>query len=202
MKIMRQQYSSTSMEQSMSSLDLHHQTDDKLEGLIETYTGRTINPLDPDPGSIFIDDIAHSLANQCRFTGHTRNFYSVAQHCVLVADVVQDETLKLTALLHDASEAYLSDIARPVKMMPRFGDLYREYEEGLEQAIAKHFSLEWPWPKEIKEADNILLRAEQINLMFGIFRHEAPEYGKKIIAWPPTEANAQFMWAYKRYGGK
>jgi len=181
---------------------LHHQTDDKLEGLIETYTGRTINPLDPDPGSIFIDDIAHSLANQCRFTGHTRNFYSVAQHCVLVADVVQDETLKLTALLHDASEAYLSDIARPVKMMPKFGDLYREYEERLEQAIAKNFGLEWPWPKEIKEADNILLRAEQIDLMFGIFRHEAPEYGKKIIPWPPTEARAQFMWAYKRYGGK
>lgn len=78
-----------------------------------TFTGRRIDTLAPDPCEIEIDDIAHSLAQQCRFLGHTDGFYSVAQHSVLVSGFVPDRDA-LWGLLHDAAEAYVCDLpARP-----------------------------------------------------------------------------------------
>ncbi len=81
---------------------------------IATYTGKQFWPLDPRPEEVCIEDIAHALSNICRFTGHCRHFYSVAQHSLFVSRHLPDE-LKLAGLLHDAAEAYLADIARPVK---------------------------------------------------------------------------------------
>lgn len=130
-------------------------------GFIATFSGGIIEPLNPDPEDILIEDIAHSLAHQCRFTGHTSHFYSVAQHSILVSELVPDE-LRLWGLLHDATEAYLADMARPIKHQPGFGETYRTAEDVLMRAIAVRFGLseEFPMPKSVAEADNIVLGNE------------------------------------------
>src|SRR5574342_1090607 len=98
-----------------------------LNGSIITYTGRLFWPLSPRLEDINILDICHALSNQTRFTGHTREFYSVAQHSCLVSDLLP-EKFKLDGLLHDASEAYLMDLARPVKELEQM-TFFREAED-------------------------------------------------------------------------
>lgn len=164
-------------------------------GFIFTYTGRKITPLDPDPNDIDILDIAHSLANQCRFTGHVREFYSVAQHSVLAATLVPDE-LQLTTLLHDGSEAYLSDIARPLKNVPGFGDVYHAAEATLEQAIAVRFGTLFPMPPEVKKADDLMLWAEMRDLMPNDPPDGVEAYEKEVIPWTPHEAEQKFLEVY------
>lgn len=169
------------------------------DGEIRTYTGRIISPLSPNPDDISIDDIAHALSLNCRFTGHVRWHYSVAQHSVLVASLVEDG-LRLTALLHDASEAYLSDIARPIKHQPEFGDVYLKYEERLERAIAERFGLEYPWPRDIKLADTLALATEMRDLMDspeGDYPVEPLEY-VTIKQWSPEQAEDEFLATYYR----
>lgn len=131
---------------------------------IVTFSGEVIDPMNPQIHLIHIEDIAHSLSNQCRFTGHTKSFYSVAQHSVLVSEIVSFEN-SLWGLLHDASEAYLADLARPIKHQGGLGEIYREAEENLNRAIALTFGLEWPMPADVKWADNVLLRTEARDLM-------------------------------------
>lgn len=165
-------------------------------GLIATYSGRVINPLDPDPAAIVIEDIAHALSNSCRFTGHVKKFYSVAEHSVRVSNILPPE-LALTGLLHDASEAYLSDMARPVKAQPAFGDIYKKFEAQLEEVIAGVFGLTYPFPPKVKEADTILLRTEQRDLMPPTFRHEGAEYlDHTIEPWSPEDAEVRFLERY------
>ncbi|MBY0513267.1 MAG: hypothetical protein K2P78_05075 [Gemmataceae bacterium] len=81
---------------------------------IQTATGHKFWPLDPRPGDVDVRDVAHALSNLCRFTGHAREFYSVAQHSVLASRIVPPASA-LAALLHDAAEAYMGDVARPWK---------------------------------------------------------------------------------------
>jgi hypothetical protein len=81
---------------------------------IQTYSGRQFWPLDPRVEDVHLEDIAHALSNVCRYTGHVREFYSVAEHSVHVSWSCEPEDA-LWGLLHDASEAYLADMARPVK---------------------------------------------------------------------------------------
>jgi hypothetical protein len=81
---------------------------------IVTYTGRRFHFLDPKIDEISIEDIAHALSNVCRFTGHTKRFYSVAEHSCLVSALCDN---RLEGLLHDASEAYMSDLSSPLKML-------------------------------------------------------------------------------------
>lgn len=173
---------------------------------IYTYTGRTIRPLDPDPDDIVIEDIAHALSQLCRFTGHTRKFSSVAEHCVRVSWLVPRE-LALEALLHDASEAYLSDIARPVKKAPGFAETYLKYEAQLERAIATAFGLperEEMHP-EIKKADQYALEAEvamfchpKFLAAMGVSQtYDAKgvfwTLGAKPAGWSPKEAEGYFL---------
>jgi hypothetical protein len=168
-------------------------SDETMTGHIATYSGVVFEPLNPDPSLIAIEDIAHALGNSCRFTGHVRRFYSVAQHSVMCADLVSPE-LRLTALLHDGSEAYLSDIARPIKMQPEFGDVYKKFEARLEEAIAERFGLVYPYPAEVKWADNVMLRTEQRDLMPPAFRHEGEDYYPGTIEpWAPDAAGAAFL---------
>ena len=84
---------------------------------IETFTGKHFYPLDPKPEDFDLVDIAHSLANTCRFRGHVRRFFSVAEHSVNVSKLAEgiDPGAAVQGLLHDAAEAYLSDLASPLK---------------------------------------------------------------------------------------
>src|SRR4051812_6540197 len=84
---------------------------------MQTISGKAFFPLDPRPADVDIQDIAHALAFQCRFGGHVKEFYSVAEHSVRVSLICAHEDAKW-GLLHDATEAYLSDIVRPVKRDP------------------------------------------------------------------------------------
>lgn len=102
-----------------------------------TASGRRVHVLDPKPDEIVIDDIAHALSNLCRFGGHSRDFYSVAQHSVIVSQNVPEKIAR-EALLHDAAEAYLGDVIRPLKQsLPH----YREIEGMWEDVIGFAFAL-------------------------------------------------------------
>jgi len=128
---------------------------------ILTYSGKKFFPLEPVFEDIDVVDIAHSLAQQCRFNGHCRPFYSVAEHSVRVSRIVPASDA-LWGLLHDASEAYVSDLPRPLKgLVPEFSAA----EERLQQLIARRFDLPWPIPDCVHEADNILLRTELRDVM-------------------------------------
>lgn len=131
---------------------------------IRTFTGKKCWPCDPRVEDISIEDIAHSLSLICRFTGHVREFYSVGDHSLRVSELCSPEN-KLWGLLHDASEAYLADVARPVKRNQSFGTYYKNVEAGLMAVIAAKFNLSLPEPPEVKTFDNILLRTEQRDLM-------------------------------------
>ena len=103
---------------------------------IRTYTGIMFDPLNPDPELVNITDIAHALSLLCRANGHFRNFYSVAQHSINCMEEAKERgysrKVQLACLLHDASEAYLSDVTRPVKQeIPK----YLEIEKPLQELI-------------------------------------------------------------------
>lgn len=128
---------------------------------IETYTGKKLFFLNPHPDDIVIDDIAHALSNQCRFSGHCKEFYSVAEHSVYVSKLLESK-YKLAGLFHDAAEAYICDIPRPLKaLLPE----YMEVEDILMQSISDKFEFEYPLYKEVKWADIAQLQVEADHLM-------------------------------------
>ncbi|MCX6281501.1 MAG: phosphohydrolase [Bacteroidetes bacterium] len=132
------------------------------ENKIRTFTGKFIDPLDPDPSLINIIDIAHALAKQCRFSGHINQFYSVAEHSMFVSNLMQSDHDKLCGLLHDAAEAYLIDMPRPIKH--RLAN-FCEIEDNLHRVIASVFRIQYPFPDTVKEADNFALRWEWVNMV-------------------------------------
>lgn len=123
---------------------------------MRTYSRGRYHPLDPDPSEVSIEDIAHHLSMLCRYGGAVPRFYSVAEHSYHMSFVVP-RSLQLTALLHDATEAYVNDIVRPVKhAIPQ----YMEIEDRNYTAIAQRFGLPDPLPQEIKDADFAMFLAE------------------------------------------
>lgn len=130
---------------------------------ILTFTGRIFYPMDPNPADVDIVDIAHALSNTCRFTGHAREFMSVAQHSVIVSDQLRsDATLALVGLLHDAPEAYLADVSTPIKHALHN---YEGIEMGLWRVIAERFNLPDHWLSAVKTADLRSLATERRDLM-------------------------------------
>jgi len=128
-----------------------------------TATGRKQHILAPVLADIVIEDIAAALAKMCRFGGHCRVdcFYSVAQHSVLVSQLVPDE-LAFVGLMHDAAEAYLGDVIRPLKVeLPD----YKAIEALWEHAIAVRFRLPFVMPPEVKLADMVALATERRDLV-------------------------------------
>ena len=131
---------------------------------LQTVSGRWVNPFDPDPAQLDAGDIARALANQCRFGGHSRVFYSVAQHCVIVSRVVEerggDVEDVFAALMHDAGEAYLGDMPHPLKHRSALGAAFRDAEARLEEAIRDRFKIK-PDVPEVKRVDRALLATER-----------------------------------------
>lgn len=128
---------------------------------MQTFTGRAFFPLDPSLDDIVIEDIAHALSMLCRYGGHVRGFYSVAEHCVLMSRAVAPQNA-MWALLHDATEAYMGDLIRPLKrQMPA----YAEAEADLMLAICTRFGLPFDCPAEVKAADTRILRDEREALL-------------------------------------
>ena len=143
---------------------------------IKTISGIYIDVFDPDPDLIFIEDIAHGLSNNCRFGGHVQEFYSVAEHCIWMAERALPED-KLEALLHDASEAYLLDLPKPIKnsMLE-----YQEVEYHLMVAISMKFGFAFPLNERVKELDALSFEYEKANKRdANNFESMSPKQAKK-----------------------
>ena len=162
------------------------------ETWIQTYTGRAFAPLSPRVADVDLVDIAHSLSLLSRFNGHCRVFYSVAEHSVRVSHAVPAQDA-LWGLMHDAAEAYLSDLPRPVK---RECAWFREVEDGLLRVIAQAFALPWPPPGSVREADDRLLATEARDLMGPApqpWRLTAEPYPEPIVPLGPDVAEQAFL---------
>lgn len=159
---------------------------------IQTYTGKYFYSEDPRPEEIDIQDIAHALSQVCRFAGHCPHFYSVAEHSVLVSELV-DPRDALWGLLHDASEAYLPDVPRPFK-----GSLtnFKEIENRILKAIIESFGLTWPMPDSVHYVDNHVVAAEANMLwrrQLEWTRHFDPMPDAYVHSWPPGMAKNKFL---------
>jgi hypothetical protein len=154
-----------------------------------TYTGHHFYPYDPRVEDVEILDIAHHLARICRFGGAIESHYSVAQHSVLVSSLVRPADA-LCGLLHDATEAYLGDMIRPLKHgMPH----YQQVEEDVYQVIAKRFGIYDFIPLSVKRADMSVYVAEERDLRGYDVHLDVPPYGRRIVPLPFAEAKKLFL---------
>jgi hypothetical protein len=169
-----------------------------FDGSITTYSGVRFWPLLPNPDDILIEDIAHSLANQCRFAGHARVFYSVAEHSVRVSRLCRPEDA-FWGLLHDAAEAFICDVPAPLKKLPEF-EAYRAAECHLQQLIAVRFGLAPEQPASVSEADQAMLRIEMRDLLTAGFtgRKKAEQPHSITKPWFPRIAEARFLSRFHR----
>ena len=151
--------------------------------LMDTSCGIKVDVFNPKPEMFHIEDIAHALSQTCRFGGHTKNFYSVAQHSIHCFNFVVNRENKLAMLLHDASEAYMADLIRPVKNnIPE----YEKIEHNLMFCIAEKFGFQYPFDDEIREVDDFMLERELDHFIYRktdnpIFSSLEPEQAKKIF---------------------
>ena len=144
---------------------------------IRTYSGKYVNVFEPTEDMICIEDIAHALAHQCRFAGHTQSFLSVAEHSYYVMAITEKEN-KLQALMHDSSEAYLVDIPSPIKKhLPN----YIELEDKLMHIIASKFGFEWPMSDEVKINDRKSLEFEWENSVLTECEAADPKEAEKLF---------------------
>lgn len=189
-----------------------------------TASGRRVWVLDPRPEDICIEDVAHALSNICRFGGHSLRFYSVAEHSVLASAIAHElwakrnperppprgglAALRLArrTLLHDAAEAYLGDVIRPLKI--ELHD-YKAIERQWEAVVAQAFNLE-PDPEAdaiVKEADRIALVTEREDVGHPAWKQwgwkedetgigRLPQLGR-VACLPPTLACGLFLDRYE-----
>ncbi|MDX1570018.1 MAG: hypothetical protein R3200_05985 [Xanthomonadales bacterium] len=171
-----------------------------MDRVICTAGGRAFDPIDPDPAVIDLRDIAHALSFVPRFGGHSRLFYSVAQHSVLVRDLVAEQCAEDrilgAALLHDAAEAYLLDMPSPIK---RSLPDYTAAEKRLQRIIETRYGVAQLSDAEralIKEADQIALIWEQRDIMPAVAWAELPSLDRPALdVWSPDVARQAFLTA-------
>ena len=140
------------------------------------YSGREVDIFNLKPEDINIEDIAHSLSNLCRFGGHCLFNYSVAQHSFLCSLEPGTKKEKFSFLLHDASEAYVNDLVRPIKHRPELKK-YRDLEDDVQRIIFEKFGLDYPFSEKIHQVDNKVLIKEIKELI--IMKHEVLDFSKK-----------------------
>ena len=164
----------------------------KLDGCINTFSGGKLNLMNPQVENITILDIAKGLAYKGHFAGQTPNFFSIAQHSLMVCDLMEEEhgdnpLLMLTGLLHDASEAYIGDMVKPLKVfLPNF----QEVENRLQDVIFKKFNLDGRQMPLVKKYDKISQDIEYENF-YG--------YESEIEYLSPEESLIKFMDRYYQY---
>lgn len=164
---------------------------------ISTVSGKRFYFDEPTPDMIDIEDIAHALSNMCRFTGQCKAFYSVAEHSVLASQVVARPDRRFEALMHDATEAYCSDIARPLKqLLPD----YQAVEKRIWWAVAEKFGLPRTMSIDVKDADMAMLKAEVNVLLPPRVARDLALPGEPaavaISCWSPATAKAMFLQRY------
>jgi uncharacterized protein len=177
------------------------------ETFIETFTGKKFGFLDPQQDEVEVYDIANALSKSCRYVGHVSDFYSVAEHCCHLYDYftseVSDPTNKesRSVLMHDASEAYLADIARPVKnILPD----YQALEAKIEGMLAQKFDLIYPFPKWLKALDTRILLDERKMLQpfasyeWAVDKIGAKPLGVKLQCWSPAQAAREYLHRYNQ----
>lgn len=172
------------------------------QSYILTATGKYFNFLAPEDHEYDVEEIAHALSHICRYTGHCDKFYSVAQHSVLVSRVLP-KPFKRAGLLHDRSEAYLTDISSPLKaLLPD----YKALEARTEHASAIQLGVPFPDHPNVKEADLRMLMTEVRDIMTQRLINLDPDikwpdyepYKFKVRPWTPKRAKREFLDAYER----
>lgn len=168
---------------------------------MQTYTGKALHFDNPEAREICIEDIAHALSQICRFNGHCKQPYSVAQHSVYVSQLVPSRD-RLAGLLHDATEAYIGDMVSPLKrLIPDFST----YEDRLWVVIAGKFVLPAALPASVKKADLAMLSIEARDLMgadpvaWGL---KPATDAVKIIPWTAQMAERYFLEAFQVLTGE
>lgn len=168
--------------------------EDKFDwvGTIETVTGNAVNVIDFQPAMANMEDISHSLSMICRYNGHVPSFYSVAEHSVRVAFYLRDAGYSpeecLTGLLHDASEAYVGDMVRPLKRVPEFADTHQRLEARICEAIHSVHGGIYPHPEFVHEADRAIYEWEVEHIRTG-----------KNMGWHPHDAKGRFRASYANF---
>jgi len=169
---------------------------------IETHTGRQFWPACPREGSFTIFDIAHALAQKCRYGGHTKSFYSVAEHCTTLALYARHMGLPVEVqfqfLMHDGNEAYLPDIARPIKHF--FPELI-VMEKTLDAMIHDWLGLPLEHPEIVKQYDSRIVRDERRQVLFPSGHQWQTDYldplGVTLHGYQPREAETRFLQAFQ-----
>lgn len=171
-----------------------HMPEDKHDwvGAINTISGNPFDIVNPKVDMIRIEDIAHALALQCRYNGHVPSFYSVAEHSVRVSDWLMEQgypDYAFAGLMHDASEAYIGDIVRPMKQLPEFGGLYKQFEAKIEKVIGERFNVAiYPTDPIVAAADKAVYEWEVEDIRSG-----------NVWGWSWREAMQQFLERFNRY---
>ena len=176
---------------------------------MQTFTGRAFWPCDPRVDEVCIEDIAHALSMLCRFAGQTRSFYSVAEHCVRASRIVSP-AYALAALLHDAAEAYVVDLPRPLKRQPGLR-AYREIERRVQMIVYDAFGVKLGTTvalgaKAIRTADEVMLATEARDLMGGeradAWALTAEPLVARIIPWNHKTAERRYLRRFRDLVGK
>ncbi len=177
---------------------MNNQDNAENEGWILTHTGIKFHPFSSRCPDFSIRDIAHSLSLQCRWNGHTREFYSVAQHCIETSWACHSR-FRREALLHDATEAYISDVPRPVKaMLPEF----KAQEDALMERIFRCYGLQFPLPGDVHRVDYLMLIVEARDLfddgravqLFGDAGVRSVGGLSKLVPMSPAQAEQAFLY--------
>lgn len=175
-----------------------HITGNRRGGMIQTYLGNFFYPMDPRPDEVKLHDIAHALSNICRFGGHTNEFYSVAQHSVIVSQKMQPIYKHgMYGLLHDGSEAYIGDVVTPIKRMDLM-DSYCRVEHMLQGIVYEGFHLQPIVPRvifeELEYVDQRVLHTEKRDLLKPKdWGYEIQPYEETIVPLLPKDAYVLFM---------